>query len=370
MVAEPVQEIDAAELAAWLTATVPPIVVDVRNPDEHAAGALPGAILVPLPDLAGRIASVVADRTTPVAVICAGGARSARAADQLAGLGYSRVWSVRGGFTAWQKAGLPWQVPAPADGTAPLRADQAERYARHLRLPEVAPAGQRRLLDARVLCIGAGGLGSPAALYLAAAGVGTLGIVDDDRVELSNLQRQVLHATGRVGEPKVASAAATIGALNADVQVIQIPERLGEGNAAVILEDYDLVVDGSDNVATRYLVNDVALALGKPVVHAAIHRFEGQLTVFPAGGRPCYRCLFPEAPPPEASPSCAEAGVLGVLPGVLGVLQATEAIKLVLGIGESLAGRLLTYDALSLSFSEVRLQPDPGCVACGRRDRA
>ncbi len=367
MVADLVREIDAAELAARLGAPAPPVVVDVRNPDEHAAGALAGAMLVPLPDLAGRIGSLLADRATPVAVICAGGVRSARAAEQLAGLGYTRVWSVRGGFTAWQKAGLPWIVPAPADGTAPLRADQAERYARHLRLPEVGPARQRRLLDARILCIGAGGLGSPAALYLAAAGVGTLGIVDDDRVELSNLQRQVLHATGRVGDAKVTSAATTIAALNPDVKVVQLDQRLVDANASAILGDYDVIVDGSDNVATRYLVNDVALALGKPVVHAAIHRFEGQLTVFPAGGRPCYRCLFPEPPPPEASPSCAEAGVLGVLPGVLGILQATEALKLILGIGVPLAGRLLTYDALSLTFSEVRLQPDAGCPACGRQ---
>jgi molybdopterin/thiamine biosynthesis adenylyltransferase len=299
--------------------------------------------------------------------------RSRLAAQALAELGYTRVCSMRGGFAEWQRAGHAWIVPAgdgdgdgDGDGqSAPLSVEQATRYARHLRLPEIGVAGQRRLLAARVLCVGAGGLGSPASLYLAAAGVGTLGIVDADVVELSNLQRQVVHASDRVGMPKVDSAAQTLRALNPDVRVTRIAERLVAANALAILADYDVIVDGSDNFPTRYLVNDAALRLRKPVIHAAIQRFEGQLTMFAADGAPCYRCLFPRPPPAEAAPSCAEAGVLGVLPGVLGVLQATEAIKQVLGIGASLVGRLVTYNALSMSFTELRLRRDPACPTCG-----
>lgn len=360
-----VREIEGAVLAARLATAGGPILIDVRNPDEQATGSIAGAVLVPLPQLATRIAAVAPDGASPVVLFCAGGARSARAVELLEGLGYRDALSLRGGFAEWQRAGLPWSVPAIEGAPPALRNDQALRYERHVRLPEVGVAGQRRLLEARVLCIGAGGLGSPASLYLAAAGIGQLGIVDDDRVELSNLQRQVLHDTARVGAAKVDSAARTLAALNPDVRVVGIAERLAAANAATILAGYDVIVDGSDNVATRYLVNDTALRLRKPVVHAAIHRFEGQLTVFAATGAPCYRCLFPEPPPPEASPSCEEAGVLGVLPGVLGILQATEAIKLVLRIGEPMAGRLLTYDALSLRFSEVRLKADPECRACG-----
>jgi molybdopterin/thiamine biosynthesis adenylyltransferase len=268
--------------------------------------------------------------------------------------------SLAGGFVAWQAAGLPVVMP-PEAAAHGFGADELQRYSRHLRLPEVGLAGQEKLRRARVLCIGAGGLGSPAALYLAAAGIGTLGLVDGDRVELSNLQRQVLHTTARVGALKTDSAAATLTALNPAITVIPMAVRLAPDNAESLMAGYDVVVDGSDNFATRYLVSDMALKLGQPVVHAAIQGFEGQLAVFPAGGRPCYRCLFPAPPPPGAAPSCDELGVLGVLPGVLGVLQATEAVKLVLGIGTPLAGRLLLFDALEMRFTELAVAPDPAC---------
>jgi adenylyltransferase/sulfurtransferase len=301
----------------------------------------------------------VPDKGRPVVLYCAGGARSAFAAKALEELGYADVASVAGGFGAWKGAGLPWDVPRT------LTADQRRRYGRHLTLPEVGEAGQRRLLDAKVLLVGAGGLGSPAALYLAAAGVGTLGIVDADVVDDSNLQRQVIHATDRVGTPKVESARTAIEALNPDVTVVPHRTRLAKENALELLAPYELVVDGSDNFATRYLVNDACVLLGKPNVHGSIFRFEGQATVFAAGRGPCYRCLFPEPPPPELAPNCAEAGVLGLLPGVIGLLQATEAAKLILGIGEPLIGRLLVYDALRADFRELKIDRDPDCPICG-----
>ena len=335
-----------------------PILLDVREPDETAAGRIPGARVIPRGFLEQRIDAAIADRAAPIVVYCASGNRSVLGADTLRRLGYTDVASLAGGIAAWKQAGLPLEVEA---GLTPA---QRARYSRHLLLPEVGEAGQQALLRARVLCIGAGGLGSPAALYLAAAGVGTLGIIDDDVVDASNLQRQVIHATDRVGQPKVDSAARTIGALNPDVTVVGHKARLTSDNALAILADYDVVVDGADNFATRYLLNDVALRLGKPVVHASVFRFEGQLTVFPGAGAPCYRCLYPEPPPPGAAPACGEAGVLGVLPGVMGVLQATEAIKLVLG-QPTLAGRLLVYDALRARFRELTLRGDPGCPTCG-----
>jgi sulfur-carrier protein adenylyltransferase/sulfurtransferase len=279
-------------------------------------------------------------------------------------LGYRNVASMRGGFVEWQRAGYTWAVPDSDAVSEQLSAEQNLRYARHLRLPEIGLAGQKKLLDARVLCVGAGGLGSPAGMYLAAAGIGQLGIVDDDVVEMSNLQRQILHTESRIGMPKVDSAAQTLSALNPDCRVTKIPERLTAANALTILADYDVIVDGSDNFATRYLINDTALRLAKPVVHAAIQGFEGQLTVFAASGAPCYRCLFPHPPPADAAPSCQEAGVLGVLPGVMGVLQATEAIKLILGLGDSLVGRLVIYDALALRFRELKMRRDPNCSVC------
>ena len=333
--------------------------LDVREPDELAEGALPGAIAIPRGFLESRVEAALPDRAAPVVVYCAGGNRSVFAARSLVELGYADVRSLAGGFAAWKAAGRP-----VARGGGGLSAAQRARYARHLILPEVGLAGQQRLLAARVAVIGAGGLGSPVALYLAAAGVGTLTIIDDDVVDASNLQRQVLHTTERVGQPKVDSAARTIGALNPDVTVVGHRLRLTSAEAPALLAGHDVIVDGTDNFATRYLVNDVALRLGVPVVHASIWRFEGQLTVFPAAGGPCYRCLYPAPPPPGASPSCAEAGVLGVLPGVLGVLQATEAIKLVLGL-PSVAGRLLIYDALRAKLRELALRRDPGCPTCG-----
>ncbi len=353
-----------AEVAAWLQSQPPPVLLDVRDPDEHATGCLAGALLVPRALLATRVESLLPDRDVAVVVYCASGTRSALAVRSLAAMGYTRVRSLRGGIQAWQRAGHASIVP-PADAAAsPLSAAQAQRYARHLRLPEIGVEGQRKLKDARILCVGAGGLGSPACLYLAAAGVGTLAIVDDDVVDLSNLQRQILHASDRVGTAKVDSAAQTLEALNPDARVVRIRERLTTDNALGVLAGYDVIVDGSDNFATRYLVNDAALRLATPVVHAAIQRFEGQLTAFAGTGAPCYRCLFPQPPSADAAPSCEEAGVLGVLPGVMGVLQATEAMKLVLGIGESLFGRLITYDALSMRFSELRYRRNPECAAC------
>jgi sulfur-carrier protein adenylyltransferase/sulfurtransferase len=334
-------------------------VIDCREADEHAQGAIPGAIFIPRGYLEQRIERNVADRDHEIVVYCASGNRSLFAQRTLTELGYTNVRSLAGGFSAWKRAGLPWEMPKV------LRADQETRYSRHVLLPEVGLAGQQKLLAAKVVCIGAGGLGSPSSMYLAAAGVGTLGVIDDDVVDASNLQRQILHGTDRLQTPKVESAEKTLKNLNPDVAVEKHRVRLTSGNAIEILSRYDVIIDGADNFATRYLVNDVALKLGKPVIHASIFRFEGQLTVFPANGAPCYRCLYPEPPPPEDAPSCAEGGVLGVLPGSIGVLQATEAIKLILGIGESLAGRLLVYDALKARFRELKLRRDPKCPTCG-----
>lgn len=351
-----VTEIDAAALAAALATATPPTVIDVREADETAAGTIAGALTIPRGLLELRVEQAAA-RDRRVVLVCGGGTRSLLAARTLAELGYDDVASLAGGMTGWVAAGLPLD----RGGLSPA---QRARYSRHLLLPEVGEAGQRRILAGRVVCIGAGGLGSPASLYLAAAGVGTLGLVDDDVVDVSNLQRQVVHATDRVGVAKVDSAARTLAGLNPDVRVVGHRTRLTADNALALLADYDVVIDGADNFATRYLVNDVALRLGKPVVHASVFRFEGQLTVFPAGGRPCYRCLYPEPPPPGAAPSCQEAGVLGVLPGVMGVLQATEALKLLLGM-PTIAGRLLVWDATRSRFRELALRRDPRCPTCG-----
>jgi molybdopterin/thiamine biosynthesis adenylyltransferase/rhodanese-related sulfurtransferase len=351
-----VREIEVAGLAAALAGADPPAVVDVREPDETARGVIPGATVIARGLLESRIEAAVAPGRRLV-VVCAGGNRSVLAAVTLTELGHADVSSLAGGMTAWTAAGLP----VDTGGLSPA---QLARYSRHLLLPEVGDAGQRKLLAARVLCVGAGGLGSPASLYLAAAGIGTLGLVDDDVVDASNLQRQVVHATDRIGVAKVDSAARTLTGLNPDVRVVGHRTRLTADNALALVADYDVIIDGADNFATRYLVNDVALRLGKPVVHASVFRFEGQLTVFPAGGAPCYRCLYPEPPPPGAAPSCQEAGVLGVLPGVMGVLQATEAIKLVLGL-PTIAGRLLVWDAMRSKFRELALRRDPGCRTCG-----
>jgi sulfur-carrier protein adenylyltransferase/sulfurtransferase len=337
------------------------VLVDVREPEEWAAGHIPGARHVPKSYFESRIEGAVPDRDQHVILYCASGNRSAWAARTLIeDLGYEHVESMNGGFTLWKDRGYEVEVPRT------LTAEQRERYSRHLLLPEVGADGQQKLLDAKVLLLGAGGLGSPAALYLAAAGVGTLGIVDNDAVDVSNLQRQVIHSSDRIGVPKVDSAEQTITALNPDVKVQKYPIRLGPENIMDVLPGYDVVVDGLDNFPTRYLLNDASVRLEIPVVSAAILGFEGQLSVFKPYDGPCYRCLFPVPPPAELAPSCGANGVLGVLPGTMGLLQATEVIKLILGEGEPLIGRLLMYDALAASFTEVRVRRDPDCPICSR----
>jgi molybdopterin/thiamine biosynthesis adenylyltransferase/rhodanese-related sulfurtransferase len=352
-------EIDPPVLDSALRGSSRPALIDVREPDEHAQGMIPGTVHIPRGFLELRIERNVPDRETPVVLYCASGTRSVLAARSLTELGYSNVRSLAGGFTGWKRAGLPWEQPIA------LRPDQETRYSRHTLLPEVGVAGQVKLLGAKVLCIGAGGLGSPSSMYLAAAGIGTIGMIDDDIVDASNLQRQILHGTDRVGVAKVESAETTLRGLNPDVKVDKHRTRITSDNALALIAPYDVIIDGADNFATRYLVNDAALRLAKPVIHASIFRFEGQVTVFPANGSPCYRCLYPQPPPAEDAPSCAEAGVLGVLPGIMGVLQATEAIKLILGLGETLAGRLVVYDAIKTRFRELKLRRDPKCPTCG-----
>ena len=323
-----------------------------------------GALGVARLQLESDPASFLPQRDATVLLICQGGARSLLAAQALLEAGYTQVSSVTGGTTRWVQEGLPMVKPEIDAGEA----DFMERYSRHLRLPEVGEWGQRKLEASRVLMIGAGGLGSPAAFYLAAAGVGHLRIADDDVVDRSNLQRQILHTEARIGEPKVGSAQAALSALNPRTRIEAFAERVTSANVERLLEGVDVVVDGADNFPVRYLLNDACVKLGKPLVYGAVQRFEGQVSVFDAGRHrgacPCYRCLFPEPPLPEFAPSCAEAGVLGVLPGVIGLLQATEAVKLLLGIGDSLAGRLLQFDALAMRFQEMRLRPDPDCPVC------
>jgi len=332
---------------------------DVREKDEWNAGHITGAVHVPKSYLEQWAEDRLPEKDKTTVLYCAAGVRSAMAADTLQKLGYQNVISMAGGFNRWKDSGKPWTTPAS------LTPDQAQRYSRHLLVPEVGETGQQKLLKSKVLLIGAGGLGSPAAYYLASAGVGTLGIVDSDVVDLTNLQRQILHTTERIGESKVSSAKKTLEALNPDVKIVGYEERLTAANIDRVIDGYDVVIDGADNFPTRYLLNDASVKHRITVVHGSIFRFEGQVTVFKPFEGPCYRCLFPEPPPPELAPSCAEAGVLGVLPGVIGTLQATEAIKLLLGIGESLVGRYLLYDALEESFREVRLRRDPECPVCG-----
>jgi molybdopterin/thiamine biosynthesis adenylyltransferase/rhodanese-related sulfurtransferase len=354
-----IREVDTAAAEAFIAGTPGVVVLDVREPDEYEQGALPGAVHIPRGNLESQIETRVPDRDAPIVVYCAGGVRSAFAAKTLAELGYTDVVSMAGGFNKWKNEGRAWQVPRT------LTPDQRNRYHRHLLLPEVGEEGQQKLLDSKVLLLGAGGLGSPAALYLAAAGVGTLGIIDMDIVDASNLQRQILHNMDRVGERKVDSAKKTLTALNPDVNVVTYDVRLGADNILEIIDGYDVIVDGTDNFPTRYLVNDASLLKRIPVVHGSIFRFEGQATVFVPYEGPCYRCMIPEPPPAELAPSCAEAGVLGVLPGIIGSIQAMEAIKLLLGLGDPLVGRLLAYDALEESFRVFRVQRDPDCPACG-----
>ena len=334
-------------------------VLDVREPDEYEQGALPGAVHLPRGHLEFQVEGRLPDKSRPIVVYCAGGVRSAFAAKTMQDLGYQDVVSMIGGFNRWKDEGREWSTPRT------LNPDQRNRYQRHLLLPEVGEQGQQKLLDSKVLLLGAGGLGSPAGLYLAAAGVGTIGIVDMDVVDASNLQRQVLHNMDRLGERKVDSAKKTLSALNPDVNVVTYDVRLGADNILDVIDGYDVIVDGTDNFPTRYLVNDASLLKGIPVVHGSIFRFEGQVTVFAPYEGPCYRCFVPQPPPAELAPSCAEAGVLGVLPGIVGSIQAIETVKILLGLGEPLVGRLLAYDALEETFRTFKLRRDPACPACG-----
>jgi len=335
------------------------VLLDVREPDEYEQGALPGALHIPRGTLETSVEGRIPDKSSHVIVYCAAGTRSAFAAKTMQELGYTDVASVIGGFNRWKDEGRDWASPRS------LSPEQRNRYQRHLLLPEVGEPGQLKLLDSKVLLLGAGGLGSPAALYLAAAGVGTLGIIDMDVVDASNLQRQILHNTDRIGERKVDSAKKTLTLVNPDVNVVTYDVRLGADNILDIIDGYDVIVDGTDNFPTRYLVNDASLVKRIPVVHGSIFRFEGQATVFNPFVGPCYRCMIPEPPPAELAPSCSEAGVLGVLPGIIGSIQAMEAVKILLGTGETLQGRLLAYDALEESFRTFKVHRDPQCPACG-----
>jgi sulfur-carrier protein adenylyltransferase/sulfurtransferase len=354
-----IEEVDPAEVHELIDEGV--AVVDVREAEELASGHIPGAKHVPRSYLETRIEGAVPDHSTPVILYCASGNRSAYAARTLRqDMGYENVRSMKGGITLWKDRGYEVQVPRA------LSPEQRERYSRHLLIPEIGADGQQKLLDAKVLLLGAGGLGSPAALYLAAAGVGTLGIVDDDEVDLSNLQRQVIHTTQRIGIPKVESAEESIHAINPDVNVVKYPLRIDASNILGIIDGYDVVVDGADNFPTRYLLNDASVRLKIPVVSASILGFDGQLSVFKPYEGPCYRCLFREPPPAELAPSCGANGVLGVLPGTMGLLQATEVIKLIVGVGEPAIGRLLLYDALGATLTEVKVHRDPDCPICSR----
>lgn len=353
-----VEQIDVAD--AYRRQCAGAVLIDVREDDERAAGMPDGAIALPLGDIEARIGTLLQRTDAEVLTICASGKRSQRAAEVLQRLGYTRTASVDGGFARWREAQLPVRYTL-------FDADAAERYSRHLLLPEVGASGQARLARARIALIGAGGLGSPAALYLAAAGVGHLTLIDDDRVERSNLQRQVLHTDARIGMSKTESARLTLSALNPRIDIHTHEQRLRAANVEALLGDHDAVVDGADNFPTRYLLDAACRRLRIPLVYGAVHRFTGQVGVFDSRREhsPCYRCLFPEPPAPEHAPNCAEAGVLGVLPGIIGLLQTNEALKLVLGIGEPLIGRLLCFDALAGSFRELRLSRDPACPGCG-----
>ena len=340
------------------------LILDVREADEFEQGAVPGGVFIPRGHLEAQVEGRIGDKTTPIIVMCAGGVRSAFAARTLGELGYTDVSSMAGGFNKWKDEGRDWSTPAV------LSPEQRNRYQRHLLVPEVGEEGQQKLLGAKVLLLGAGGLGSPAALYLAAAGVGTIGIIDMDVVDASNLQRQILHNLDRIGDRKVDSAKKTLTLLNPDVNVITFDVRLDASNMAEIISQFDIVVDGADNFPVRYMLNDASVKAGIPVVHGSIFRFEGQVTVFDPRNGPTYRDMLPEPPPAEMAPSCAEAGVLGALPGIIGTIQAVEAIKLILGIGDSLVGRYLTFDALDMSFREYKIRRDPANeITWENRDR-
>jgi sulfur-carrier protein adenylyltransferase/sulfurtransferase len=352
-----VEEVDPSEVAAHLGNGV--VLVDVREDGEWDAGHIPGAKHVPRGYLESRIEGAAPNHEDRVVLYCASGQRSALAAHTLSEmLGYANVASMTGGIALWKDRGYDVETPRS------LTKEQRERYSRHLLIPEIGLEGQTKLLEAKVLLLGAGGLGSPTALYLAAAGVGTLGIVDDDEVDLSNLQRQVIHTTDRIGDAKVDSAEVSINAINPDVKVVKYRTRLDASNVMEIIQGYDVIVDGADNFPTRYLLNDATVRLGIPVVSASILGFDGQLSVFKPHDGPCYRCLYPVPPPAELAPSCGANGVLGVLPGTMGLLQATEVVKLVTGAGEPLVGRLLLYEALGATFTELKVRRDPECPIC------
>ena len=352
-----IREVSTAEARALAGAGA--VVLDVREADEWSQGHVPGALFIPRGYLELQVEEKVKDKDQEVVVYCAGGTRSALGVKSLQELGYTKVSSMQGGFTRWKESGFPIEVPKT------LGADQKKRYSRHLLVPEVGEAGQTRLLESKALLIGAGGLGSPAGLYLAAAGVGTIGVVDSDVVDLSNLQRQVLHTTASVGRSKTESAEVTIRALNPDVKVVRHDLRLEAANVMDVIAPYDVILDGCDNFSTKYLVNDAAVLTGKTNVYGSIFRFDGQASTFVPRQGPCYRCLYPEPTPAELAPSCDEAGVIGVLPGVIGLVQATEAIKALLGKGDLLVGRLLTYDALAMTFRQFKVRRDPKCAVCG-----
>jgi molybdopterin/thiamine biosynthesis adenylyltransferase/rhodanese-related sulfurtransferase len=351
-----IKEVSADDIAALSPGAA--TIVDVREASEWEQGYIPGANHVSKSYIEQQIEAVAPDRDAPVILYCAGGIRSLFAAQTLAEMGYTDVASMKGGFQAWKSSGRDFATPVV------LNAEQKQRYSRHLLIPEVGSAGQAKLLDSKALLIGAGGLGSPAALYLAAAGVGTIGLVDFDVVDISNLQRQIVHTTARVGERKVESAKIAINALNPDVNVVLHEEMLVASNVERIIAGYDVILDGTDTFETRYILNDAAVAAGIPVVHASVFRFEGQLTTFVPFEGPCYRCLYPTPPPPELAPGCSVAGVLGVVPGILGLLQTNEALKVLLEMGNTLAGRLLLFDALETEFTELKLRRDPNCPVC------
>jgi adenylyltransferase/sulfurtransferase len=358
-----VPEVTIDDVQAQMENGARPTLLDVREREEYREGHLEGSVPLPRGFLEMRIEEAVPDKSAPIVAYCAGGVRSLIAARTLKEMGYENVTSMSGGYTAWKNAGYKWVADRQ------FTPDQITRYARHFTLPEVGEAGQAKLLDAKVLCVGAGGLGSPVALYLAAAGVGTIGIADHDTVDMSNLQRQILHTNDRVGMPKVESAQLTLNALNPDVNVVQFNERLSSDNVMRIIDDFDIVVNGCDNFPTRYLINDACIMAKKTLVDGSIFQFEGQVTVVDPTEGPCYRCLFPEPPPPGMAPSCAEAGVLGVLPGLVGCMQALEAMKIILGAGKPLVGRMMHFDTLSSEIRVLKLRKDPNCLVCSENPK-
>ena len=360
---ETIPEVTIDDVKAQMENGARPTLLDVREREEYREGHLEGSVPLPRGFLEMRIEETVPDKGTPIVAYCAGGVRSLIAARTLKELGYDNVTSMSGGYTAWKNAGYKWVADRQ------FTQDQITRYARHFTLPEVGEQGQSKLLDAKVLCVGAGGLGSPVALYLAAAGVGTIGIADHDTVDMSNLQRQILHTNDRVGMPKVESAQMTLNALNPDVNIIQFKERLSSENVMRIIDDFDIVVNGCDNFPTRYLINDACIMAKKTLVDGSIFQFEGQVTVVDPNEGPCYRCLFPEPPPPGAAPSCAEAGVLGVLPGLVGCMQALEVIKVILEAGKPLVGRMMHFDTLSSEIRVLKLRKDPNCLVCSENPK-